>query len=83
VFFVKNQFALPHSSFKIHNIASLQFINIDVFPVPKNCAEVLKCGGKKNGVYSVDPDGKGAFKVTHIVLSHVPAEIYSFIHTIG
>ncbi|KAK3746037.1 hypothetical protein QZH41_012981 [Actinostola sp. cb2023] len=28
----------------------------------KNCAEVLKCGGKQSGVYSVDPDGKGAFK---------------------
>ncbi|KAK3739527.1 hypothetical protein QZH41_016204, partial [Actinostola sp. cb2023] len=33
------------------------------FVVAKNCAEVLKCGGKKSGVYSVDPDGKGAFKV--------------------
>jgi hypothetical protein len=31
--------------------------------VPKNCAEVLKCGGKNNGIYSIDPDGKGAFKV--------------------
>ncbi|XP_031556939.1 fibrinogen C domain-containing protein 1-like isoform X1 [Actinia tenebrosa] len=31
--------------------------------VPKNCAEVLRGGGKKSGVYTVDPDGKGPFKV--------------------
>ncbi|XP_031565954.1 ryncolin-1-like [Actinia tenebrosa] len=31
--------------------------------VSKNCAEVLKNGGKKSGVYTVDPDGKGKFKV--------------------
>ncbi|KXJ05287.1 Fibrinogen-like protein A [Exaiptasia diaphana] len=31
---------------------------------PKNCQEVLtKCGGKKSGVYKVNPDGKGEFKV--------------------
>ncbi|XP_031573025.1 fibrinogen C domain-containing protein 1-like [Actinia tenebrosa] len=31
--------------------------------VPKNCAEVLKCGGKKSGIYKIKPDSKAAFKV--------------------
>ncbi|XP_031565948.1 ryncolin-1-like [Actinia tenebrosa] len=30
---------------------------------PKNCAEVLKRGKNKSGIYTVDPDGKGRFKV--------------------
>lgn len=29
----------------------------------KNCADLYKCGQKKNGVYKIDPDGKGAFDV--------------------
>ena len=29
----------------------------------KNCAEVLKAGNTRNGVYSIDPDGQGAFDV--------------------
>ncbi|XP_020909205.1 ryncolin-2 isoform X2 [Exaiptasia diaphana] len=31
--------------------------------VAKNCYDVLQCGGKQSGVYSVNPDGKGEFQV--------------------
>ena len=33
------------------------------FTVPEDCAEYYKGGVTKSGVYSVDPDGKGAFQV--------------------
>ena len=35
------------------------------FPVPvyKNCAEVYKSGERFSGVYTIDPDGSGAFDV--------------------
>ena len=29
----------------------------------KNCAELLKAGKDTNGIYSIDPDGQGAFDV--------------------
>ena len=29
----------------------------------KNCADLYKAGIKENGVYQIDPDGKGSFKV--------------------
>ena len=29
----------------------------------KNCADLYKEGIKQNGVYEIDPDGKGSFKV--------------------
>ena len=37
--------------------------NMHDFLVSKNCAELLKCGHKQSGVYEINPDGKGAFKV--------------------
>ncbi|XP_031565512.1 techylectin-5B-like [Actinia tenebrosa] len=43
--------------------ASLNKTGSSMKGVPKNCAEVLRRGGKKSGVYTVDPgDGKGPFK---------------------
>ena len=33
------------------------------FAAAKNCADLYKCGHKKNGVYKINPDGKGAFNV--------------------
>ena len=33
------------------------------FSVLKNCAEVLKSGGKMSGLYKIDPDGLGEFEV--------------------
>ena len=29
----------------------------------KNCADLYEKGNKQNGVYQIDPDGKGSFKV--------------------
>ena len=30
---------------------------------PKSCAEIKKNGGTSDGVYTIDPDGKGAFQI--------------------
>ena len=30
---------------------------------PRSCAEIKKRGGTTDGVYTIDPDGKGAFKI--------------------
>lgn len=32
-------------------------------PHPRSCAEIKKHGGTTDGVYTIDPDGKGAFKI--------------------
>ena len=34
-----------------------------IFTVKKNCAELYKSGKRNNGVYTIDPDGRGAFDV--------------------
>ena len=31
--------------------------------ISKSCAEIKKNGGQSDGVYTIDPDGKGAFQV--------------------
>jgi len=36
---------------------------ITVFPIGKNCAELYKSGQRISGVYTIDPDGSGAFDV--------------------
>jgi hypothetical protein len=40
-----------------------------LFSVPKNCADVFDCGGRKNGVYTINPDGKDNFKVSTFTCS--------------
>ena len=44
-------------SIKVHRIACTRF------PVPKDCDEWFERGFTDDGVYTVDPDGKGSFKV--------------------
>ncbi|KAL9983038.1 hypothetical protein ACROYT_G005162 [Oculina patagonica] len=42
-------------------IAALE--NCDCYDTPKSCAELYKSGKTNSGVYTVDPDGSGAFDV--------------------
>ena len=44
---------------KLHGL----YRTIYVIYLEKNCAEYYKKGIKTDGIYSVDPDGKGSFKV--------------------
>ena len=43
-------------------IKIMQFLKI-VIKVKKNCAELYKSGQRNSGVYTIDPDGSGAFDV--------------------
>ena len=39
-------------------------VNFDIFfSIGKNCAELYKSGQRISGVYTIDPDGSGAFDV--------------------
>ena len=39
-------------------------VNFDIFfSISKNCAELYKSGQRISGVYTIDPDGSGAFDV--------------------
>ena len=45
-------------------LTNIQYLNNPHKPsLPKNCAELYNCGQTISGVYSIDPDGKGAFNV--------------------
>ena len=47
-------------------ISSLAFTHLFIsffLPAAKNCAELYKSGQRISGVYTIDPDGLGAFNV--------------------
>ena len=41
----------------------LDYLSFDFSTAKKNCAELYKSGEKLSGVYTIDPDGSGAFDV--------------------
>ena len=50
---------------KVYSIETVKrSVNFDiVFSIGKNCAELYKSGQTISGVYTIDPDGSGAFDV--------------------
>ena len=49
--------------FRIKHVRNIQLIIFFSPPSAKNCAELYKSGEKISGVYTIDPDGSGAFDV--------------------